>query len=762
MAINLERCIIARPPRRIGFEDRFFPHDPTIGDPIGDPTGNSLPRAPSAPRYLNRTARFQVCLVVALSAVTCLGAGLATCHLIGALEAAGSERLVLMLQASPVYGLFYLLVGGNLAYQCAQYGCIRRMAQSEIQPERPFVASDSALYGPGRRKKLLVLVPSYKERPDVVRQTLLSAALAEYPGRRIVLLIDDPPEPTSQEAAQNLSACRAIILQLQVLFDAEADRIDTALDASSGDPPALEDLAELYGSVADWLDGLAEQFAPDAGVFSTHTDDLFRERILRAPARAHRAHASALRRHPPERHALGREARRLRALLRVEFSSFERKGYANLSHAPNKAMNLNSYIGLLGGGFRTLNQSDGLHLLACDPAEATWQVPAADYIVTVDADSLITTDYPLRLVGLMEQPGQERVAVAQTPYTAVPGAPAPLERAAGASTDSQFFTHQGMAFLDASFWVGASALMRHAALLDIARTAPERGHRVKIFIDDRIQIEDSAATVDLLAKDWRVLHAPGRLTYSATPADFGALIIQRQRWANGGLLILPRLLAQALRRPLSLRRIGDALLRSNNLISAAIAGVGLPLLLLCPFDDRLVPVWMPLMVLPYYLLLGWDLTRAGYRWPDLASVYALTILLIPANFAGTLLSLRQALGGRAIPFCRTPKILGRTRTPRLYVAACYAIVLLALLRAGEDALAGRYVHLLYGLLIGLGALYGIFRLMGFRASWDDLRAGRPRGVASGAVIRGGKWRLAWTTRRAPPAPRVELGGTQNW
>ncbi len=620
--------------------------------------------------------------------------------------------------------------------------------------ETPFEPSESPLYAEGDRAKLLVLVPSYKEQPDVVRQTLISAALAEYPGRRVVLLIDDPDNAVAGHAdpAPGLLACRAIPNELRTLFDAEADRIDAALRDTplpqpNGADCMADTLAALYNSVADWLDGLADRFSPAAS--ATHADRLFRDRILCLPAQQHRLHAASLRRQPPGPEAVARETRRLRALLRVEFSSFERKAYVNLSHAPNKAMNLNSYIGLIGGSYRAVAQADGLHLLACDAMEATWHVPAADYIVTVDADSLITPDYALRLVAVMEQPGNERVAVAQTPYTAVPGAAAALERAAAASTNSQFFTHQGMAFFGASFWVGASALIRHRALLDIARIVPERGHAVPVFIDDRIQIEDAAATVDLLAKGWRVHHAPGRLTYSATPADFGALIIQRRRWANGGLLILPRLLRHALRQPPSPARIGDALLRANNLISAAIAGIGLPLLLLCPFDDRLVPVWMPLMVLPYYTLLGWDLTRAGHRWRDLGMVYALTILLIPANLAGTLLSLRQAFGGAAIPFGRTPKILGRTRTPRLYVAACYAIPALGLLQAGADAVAGRYMHLFYGSLIGVGALYGIWRLLGVRSTWDDLRAGGPRGQAS-------------LTLTAPMAPRVQLGGGENW
>ena len=777
MAIVLEGCVTARPAVESG--NRHAPRqfvDPAMADPF--PPESPVPHpvllpTPAAGR-LNRAMRLQVLLVAIIALATCASTVLATLHLVQVLRQAASAELVsLSLQAVMVYGLFYVLVAGNLAYQCAEYGFIRRAARSLAAPR--FVPSDSPLYAadPGEtpRAKLLALVPSYKEEPDVVRQTLLSAALAEHPGRRVVLLIDDPPQPAlpesaTSEAAQGLTACRALPAELQTLFDAEADRIDAALlawdeaDRSVWSVRAraekAEILAALYESVADWLDRLAERYGPRPGQPASHTDRLFQDKVLRAPALEHRQHAAFLRRWPPRVEGFARETRRLKTLLRVEFSSFERKQFANLSHAPNKAMNLNSYIGLIGASFREQDLPNGRHLLPCDPAEASWQVPPADYIITIDADSLITHDYALRLVALMEQPGNERVAVAQTPYTAVPGAPSALERAAGASTDSQFFTHQGMAHFGASFWVGASALIRHQALRDIAKTVPERGHAVPVFIDDRIQIEDSAATVDLLSKGWQVHHATERLTYSATPANFGALIIQRRRWANGGLLILPRLLRHAVSRTSrdigSARKIGDALLRVNNLVSAAIAGIGLPLLLICPFDDRLIPFWMPLTVLPYYFLLGWDLKRAGYRLRDIANVYALTILLIPANLAGTLLSLRQAFGGSPIPFQRTPKILGRTRTSSLYIAACCLIPVLGLLQAVSDWMAGYYTHLVYGSLIGLGALYGLIRLIGLRETWDDFRTGLPfaRGAGSKLALLAASavpW-VRWGSRRA--------------
>jgi cellulose synthase/poly-beta-1,6-N-acetylglucosamine synthase-like glycosyltransferase len=45
--------------------------------------------------------------------------------------------------------------------------------------------------------RVTYLIPSYKEELRVIRQTLLSAALQEYPNKYIVLLIDNPPNDQS-------------------------------------------------------------------------------------------------------------------------------------------------------------------------------------------------------------------------------------------------------------------------------------------------------------------------------------------------------------------------------------------------------------------------------------------------------------------------------------------------------------------------------------------------------------------------------------
>jgi len=216
--------------------------------------------------------------------------------------------------------------------------------------------------------------------------------------------------------------------------------------------------------------------------------------------------------------------------------------------------------------------------------------------------------------------------------------------------------------------------MRASALRDIRTRRWERGHRIEVFIKDDVLIEDAAATIDLLREGWRIHHDRRRLSYSATPPDFGALVIQRRRWANGGLLLLPRLIAIILRWPWSARRIADALVRIPNVTSAATNGLYFGLFLLIPFDDELVPPWMALILLPSVFLTGVGLIRAGYRIIDLVAVQTLSLLLVPVNLGGTIQSIRQAFVGGPIPFARTPKVSGRTPAPKAYIFAIYGLI----------------------------------------------------------------------------------------
>jgi hypothetical protein len=413
-------------------------------------------------------------------------------------------------------------------------------------------------------------------------------------------------------------------------------------------------------------------------------------------------------------------------MFTVEVTSFERKRYLNLSHEVNKAMNLNSYIGLMGKSFRKRFRDGSLHLEEVDSSEADFAVPDADYLITLDADSVVSPDYALRLIHLMEQPGNERVAVAQTPYSAVPNPPGVLERIAGATTDIQYIIHQGFTGYDATYWVGANALLRKSALMDIAVIDEERGFPVKRYIQDRTVIEDTESSIDLVNRGWRLYNYPERLSYSATPPDFGSLIVQRRRWANGGLIILPKLLRFLARGPISRNTLAEGFMRIHYLVSITAVNLGLVILLAFPFTESIRSLWLPVTALPYFLLYMRDLELIGYRRSDLFRVYALNLLLIPVNLGGVFKSLQQAWTKKKIPFGRTPKVQGRTAAAPLYVFAEYALLLHWAVSALADFFVGRWVHGVCALGNASFLLYAILRFVGLRESLEDVIAALPR------------------------------------
>src|SRR5690606_22612673 len=121
------------------------------------------------------------------------------------------------------------------------------------------------------------------------------------------------------------------------------------------------------------------------------------------------------------------------------------------------------------------------------------------------------------------------------------------------------------------------------------------------------------------------------LAYSATPADFGALAIQRKRWSNGGLIIFPMLLKQYFKGGGRFRRIPELALRANYLLSPVIGNVSVFMLMMWSSGVGRTLMWVPLIMLPYFLLYGLDLRRLGYRFIDLFGVCALNLMLLPVN-----------------------------------------------------------------------------------------------------------------------------------
>src|SRR5262249_18520312 len=140
--------------------------------------------------------------------------------------------------------------------------------------------------------------------------------------------------------------------------------------------------AELATSMT-WLEQLI-----DTEPIRSHTDALLVDRVLRAWSSqlARMAQAVSM---ETSASTLLIWSNQLRALFDVELSSFERKHWANLPHEANKAMNINAYLSLVGRAWAFETGPAGPILTPTTTDLADLIVRDADYVVTLDADSIL-------------------------------------------------------------------------------------------------------------------------------------------------------------------------------------------------------------------------------------------------------------------------------------------------------------------------------------------------------------------------------------
>lgn len=632
------------------------------------------------------------------------------------------------------------------AYLISRLGHLKRARAHERVPR---AVIDTFFANQDDAPRLTVLVPSYREDERVIRQTLLSAALQEYPDMRIVLLIDDPPNPEDAEQLLLLQKARSlpgeIERTLQRAHRSHADALASfeahMRDGYSVTPVVMEHLARRYDKASAFLEELVDGYQ----VYD-HADEFMTTAVLGRLTEEFNEIADALRSAIDDGAAISLQRmhqlyRRLVWTFQAKLVTFERKRYVSLSHATNKAMNLNSYLTMMGGRYRVQETSRGLltHRVVTGPADL--EVPDSDYVLTLDADSSLLPEYCLRLIHYMEQPDNKTTAVVQTPYCAYPRAATRIERIAGATTDLQHIAHQGLTHFGATSWVGANAVLRKAALDDIVEVEMRSGFAVKRYIQDRTVIEDTESTVDIIAHGWRLYNYPERLSYSATPPDFGALCVQRQRWANGGLVILPKLMKYLHRaRSEKRRRPLEGLLRMNYLVSISWASVGLLLLLLYPFDTLLFSPLAALTALPYFVATATDLRRIGYKRRDMLRVYGFNLLLLPVNLSGVIKSLGQAIGGYKVDFARTPKVKSRTVAPLHFIILPMLFAAVSWYVLWVDVRNDRWMHAAFAGLNGMTVTYAVLAFIGpwnaLVDAWMNLKTWVYRPVVNAAMETG--------------------------
>ncbi|QUY60796.1 Glycosyltransferase [Gulosibacter molinativorax] len=637
-----------------------------------------------------------------------------------------------------------LLAASALAYSSGMYLLGRAGALVRLRNHRRLTRAELDVTFLDDDSTMTVLVPSYAEEPRVVNATLWSAALQEFPSLRVVLLIDDKPHPTDPAVLAKLDETRALPGQIAAELAEPHRQARLALNdfaCARGDDVCAADLqalASAYDAAAEWLTQFAARWS-----LTDHSDAFLVDQVFLGLATefteladGFRAQASA--NDLPNRDMLQASYLRLVRIFSCKLDTFERKRYVSLSQEANKAMNLNSYLSLMGHAWQVTTTHDGDVLVATtDPTAADFIIPDADYVLTLDADSLLVRDYCTRLVHELQRPGNERVAVIQTPYCSFPGAPTRVERVAGATTDLQHLHHLGKTHFNATFWVGANAIIRREALTDIEEINLDRGFKVHTYIQDRTVIEDTESSMDLAARGWSLINYPERLSYSATPPDFGSLVVQRRRWANGGLIILPKIVDVIRGRLADRERIGlgEVALRLDYLGSIAWTSIAVPIILLLPILGTPLSPFLFLISVPFIIAQAADLRRVGHRLIDVVWVQSLNLVLLPVNLAGVLKSIQQGITRRKIPFARTPKIADRVAAPGLFVILPYLIALGLAAASATSIMLGNVLGSVFAALTALLALVGSVVFIGVHEGYQDIVAGLKLSASARARVK---------------------------
>ncbi len=315
-------------------------------------------------------------------------------------ELLGGIKISLMMEAiSPLIAVTLLTFSALLYLVARQRALLRFRAYVRV----PRAELDR--HFSGHAGSMTLLVASAAEAPQIVRRTLWSAALQDYPALRVVLLVDDAPVPGGPDVAVRFDEARSLASGIMAALAAPAERFSAAqrsFPASSPsswvEPIAVRDLANNYAWAADWLERMA------AGEQNTdHVDRFFVDEVLLGLAAEFQLIAEALSAAASENSAPARERmvelyQRLVSTFTVAVETFEGKVWA---HA---AVDLNSRIGLIGGIHRHEQAPDGVVPRRIDePPLGDVAAPDPAYLLTLDADSVLPRDYCLRLVYQVER-----------------------------------------------------------------------------------------------------------------------------------------------------------------------------------------------------------------------------------------------------------------------------------------------------------------------------------------------------------------------
>lgn len=125
--------------------------------------------------------------------------------------------------------LGYLIVVTLLTFSALVYLIVRQGALQRFGRHTRVPRAVLDRYFSAHQPSITVLIPSYSEETQVIRKTVLSAALQEYPVMKVVLLLDDDPTKVRPEDVARLEATRALGIEIEAFFSEPNKRFHETL-----------------------------------------------------------------------------------------------------------------------------------------------------------------------------------------------------------------------------------------------------------------------------------------------------------------------------------------------------------------------------------------------------------------------------------------------------------------------------------------------------------------------------------------------------
>src|SRR5680860_133215 len=167
----------------------------------------------------------------------------------------GEGNLLASLRIMLFVVLLLILMFGNVVYQVSRWGFVDRLIEHRARGSSIFPSPDF------ETPSVTILIPSYKEDLRTIRQTVVSAALQAYPDVRVVLLIDDPPNPSADADRALLDTARSIPGEVERLFEEPLRLVREsrarfqlrAIQAKTNLDLETSAFRQLTCEIADWL-----------------------------------------------------------------------------------------------------------------------------------------------------------------------------------------------------------------------------------------------------------------------------------------------------------------------------------------------------------------------------------------------------------------------------------------------------------------------------------------------------------------------------